>query len=85
VPPLLFLFQAVASLLGELIEARAASRFRHAPFGLQQPCFGHAVQSRIERTFLDAQHVARGLLNKSGNGIAVESATAKSLENQEFQ
>src|SRR6185437_10536889 len=84
-PPLLFLLQPLPAFRRQLVEAGAASGFRHAPLGFQPPVLGHAMKSGIEGAFLDAPDVVRGLLNTGRNGVPVVGAPPEDFKNQNFE
>jgi hypothetical protein len=77
--------QAPAAPGGERIDAGAARRVGDFPFGLEQPGLGQPVQRRIERAFLDPQHVVGGLLDEGGDGEPVIGAAPKHFQDQQFE
>lgn len=59
--------------------------FRHGPFGLDAATPLQAMQRRVKRALLDAQHVLGNLLNALRNGPAVLRFKRQRLEDQQVE
>src|SRR5690348_12218543 len=70
---------------GELVIARAAARVRDAPRRAHPPSTSEAVQRRVECAFADAQHIAGGLLDPSGDVVAVARSPGERLEDEDVE
>src|ERR1700761_6755852 len=78
--------QLPATRRGELVVARPAVACRRAPFCGHPALDEHALQCRIERTFLDLQHVLSGLLDRVGDLEAMQLAIPReSFQDQEIE
>jgi len=78
VPLLFFRFQLAAPLRRQTVESRSPSCVGHAPLGLQQTGFRHAVEGWVERAGLHAQNFIRSLLDvRRDSETVVRPATQK--------
>src|SRR4030095_6801555 len=84
-PVLGFHIQLLAPRSRQTVEARAASEFRHAHFGLDPSLMFQSVKSRIERALIDLEHVFGYLLDAFGNIPAMLRSVLERAENQKIQ
>src|ERR1700744_3050287 len=78
--------QLLATRRSELVVARPAVACRRAPLCGHPSLDEHALQCRIERTFLDLQHVLSGLLDRVGDLEAMQLAIPReSFQDQEIE
>ena len=78
-------FELLSAAASELVVFGAAVVVGGAPFGLDPATALEAVKGGIERTLLDAEDVARYLLDALGDGPAVLRAEGKSLEDEQVE
>src|SRR6185503_3296839 len=71
---------------GQPVVLRAAAGFGEVPLGGDPLALFHAVQGRVERAFLDLQHLVAGALDVLGDAIPVEGfAVEQGLQYQKIQ
>ena len=54
-------------------DAHAAVGLRNSPFGLDPSLSQQALQRRVQRAFLDPQHLVREQMDPLGDRVAVEA------------
>ena len=79
-PVLFFLCKLLPAGGGEAIVARAAIVLGNAPLRGDPAILLHAVQRRVERTFLDSQDVIRNPLDMQGDAVAMHRALGQSFQ-----
>src|SRR5215467_9802815 len=85
-PSPFFFFELTPSGGGYRVEARLPARFGGPPLRFEPLLVRHALQRRVERTFLDPQRVGRRLMNPQGDPVAVLRAGAvEDLQNQQVE
>src|SRR4029077_13222372 len=76
-PPRLFHPKLLLSRGRQLIQPRPSPRLFRNPLRADPSGFLHPVQRRIERTFLDAQHLAGDVLNRGHNRVPVQTRSPR--------
>src|SRR4029453_11031704 len=84
-PPFELGLRGAPSFAGQLVELGFSVVLRRSPFGLDQALLLHAVQSRIERSLFDLQHLVRQLVDTQRDAISMVRAGAEALENQQVE
>src|SRR5512133_322154 len=85
-PALFFLRQLLFPQRGERIEARLAILFGGAPRRTDPAFLFHSMERRVERSFLDAQHLGGHLLNLRRDRVAVHRAARRErLEHEQAE
>src|ERR1041385_5267002 len=77
-----FLFERAPTQRAEPVELRAPVVLRRAPGRAQPAADLETMQRRIERPFLDAQHVVGRTLNSGNDAVAMHLAATEDFENQ---
>src|SRR5262249_5081230 len=84
--PRLFLgAELVPAARGQLVVLRAAIVLRGAPAGLDPAAALEAMQRRVQRPLLNAQRLARALLDALGDGPAVLRLERERVQDQQIQ
>src|SRR3954447_21021976 len=84
-PGVPFDFELLASAFCQLVEFRAPIVFGNTPASLDPAAPLQAMEGGIERALLDAQHLARNLLDALGYGPAVLRFQRKGLQDEQIQ
>src|SRR5205823_4033345 len=74
-----------AALGGDLVVLGPAIVAREAPGRFEQLALLEPVKGRVERAFLDAEHVAGHVLDPTRDVVAVRRAPGEGLEDEEVE
>src|SRR4029077_14554575 len=82
-PVLFFVGKLFSAVDGQPIVASAAVVLGDAPLRADPTVLFHAVESRVERAFLDTQDVLGNHLDMESNAVAMLGAAGKGLEDEQ--
>ena len=78
-------FQLLSSIRGEPVELGFAPQLGHTPSRLDPPAALHAVERRVERTFLHEHCFAGGVFDESRYRVAVTRSARERLEDERVE
>ena len=67
------------------VELRSSADLGRSPFGIDQAAQFEAVEGGVERSFLDVQLIAGGLLEPAGNAVAVAGPPGDGPEDERLE